>query len=163
MAKKDKFNDAPATEAEDTATNATETTQVGAAATGEAPKAVKSIVPSKYAGKYKDGGTDALATFIKEQCTVDNVFSFDRFFELCKANGIAEAEVNKYKEQVDAKKGGAAGRARMTLRNRLTPIARKGEGMKGLDGETYDVKLPPAPAREKVETASAPATENAAA
>lgn len=120
-------------------------------------KTVKSIVPTKYAGKYKSGQRDALGTFIDEQCVVDNAFSFDKFFDLCKANGIPEDEVNKYKVQVDAKVGGAAGRARMTLRNRLTPLARKGDGMKGLDGKTYDVKLPPV----KASGAAAPKTETA--
>ena len=31
------------------------------------PKVTKSIVPSKYSGRYKNGGDDALAVFIKEQ------------------------------------------------------------------------------------------------
>jgi hypothetical protein len=163
MAKRDKFNDE--TQSEQTESTATETTQASetsAAPSTEAPKQIKSIVPSKYAGKYKNGGDDALATFIKEQCTVDGKFDFDKFFELCAKNGIPQTEVDKYKTQVDAKIGGAAGRARMTLRNRLTPVARKGEGMVGLDGEKYDVKLPPAPSRVKAET-EASATENAAA
>ena len=157
MAKdKNKFADKPTENAE----TQTENTQAPVADVGAEVKAVKSIVPSKYAGKYKNGGDDALATFIKEQCTVDGKFDFDKFFELATKNGIAQAEVDKYKAQVDAKIGGAAGRARMTLRNRMTPIARKGEGMTGLDGEKYDVKLPPVAPREKAE-AAAPATETA--
>ena len=46
-------------------------------------KSTKSIVPSKYSGRYKNGGDDALAKFIKEQSIVDGNFQFDRFFELC--------------------------------------------------------------------------------
>ncbi len=122
----------------------------GVATTSEAKGPPKSIVPTKYAGKYKGGGSDALAVFINEQSTVEGKFSFDRFFELCKANGVVATEVDKYKAQVDQKIGGAAGRARMTLRNRLTPIARSGKGMKGLDGETYDVKLPALAKKEAV-------------
>lgn len=106
-----------------------------------APK-TKSIVPAKYAGKYKDGGADALATFIKAQCTVDNAFKFDRFFELCTKNGLAADKVEHYKAQVAEKRHGAEGRARMTLRNMLATIARKNGKLVGLDGAEQEVSLP---------------------
>jgi len=116
----------------------------GAAAGGEAVK--KSIVPAKYSGRYKTGGEGPTAKFIKEQCGYPT--DMDKFIELVKANGINVAE-GKNKELVDALAAnahGAKGRTRMTLGNQLIAIARKGAGLKGLDGQTYDVKeAKPAP------------------
>jgi len=112
--------------------------------TATEPKATKSIVPSKYSGRYKNGGEDALAQFIKSQCTVDGAFSFDRFFELCSANGIAQEKVDHYKNQVAEKRHGAEGRARMTLRNMLATFARKNGKLVGLDGNEEEVSLPKA-------------------
>lgn len=105
-------------------------------------KTTKSIVPKKYAGKYKDGGSDPLAVFIKGQCVVDGTFQFDKFFELCTKNGLAADKVEHYKAQVTEKRHGAEGRARMTLRNMLATIARKNGKMVGLDDAEHEVNLP---------------------
>jgi hypothetical protein len=111
------------------------------AETSTEEKVQKSIVPSKYAGRYRRGGSDALAAFINEQCTVDGKFSFDKFWDLCRANELPETEVEKYADQVADKKFGAPGRARMTLRNRLAAIARKEGGLKNLKGRTVPISL----------------------
>jgi hypothetical protein len=113
--------------------------------TPEAPveaKTTKSIVPSKYSGRYKNGGEDPLAQFIKAQCADDKGFSFEKFFELCSANGIAQEKVDHYKGQVAEKRHGAEGRARMTLRNMLATFARKNGKLVGLDGAETEVTLP---------------------
>lgn len=107
-----------------------------------APKTTKSIVPSKYAGRYKNGGEDPLAMFIKEQCATKEGFSFDRFFELCSKNGIADDKVAHYKNQVAEKRHGAEGRARMTLRNMLATIVRKNGKATGLDGSEVAIDVP---------------------
>lgn len=111
----------------------------------EAPAAKKSIVPSKYAGKYKGGGSDALATFIKAQCGEGDKFEFTAFFALCKANGIDAAKVDHYAQLVTDKAHGAEGRARMTLRNMLATPARKNGKLVGLDGVEYEVVIAKAP------------------
>ena len=107
-------------------------------------KTTKSIVPSKYSGRYKNGGTDELATFIKAQCSDQQAFSFDKFFELCTKNGIAEDKVAHYKAQVAEKRHGAEGRARMTLRNMLATIVRKNGKAVGLDDAEVAINLPKA-------------------
>jgi hypothetical protein len=105
-------------------------------------KTTKSIVPSKYSGKYKNGGDDPLAVFIKAQCVEDSKFNFDKFFELCSKNGIAQDKVDHYRNQVTEKRHGAEGRARMTLRNMLATFARKNGKLVGLDGAEAEVNLP---------------------
>lgn len=105
-------------------------------------KTTKSIVPSKYAGRYKNGGEDELAVFIKAQCVVDGNFSFDKFFELMSKNGIAQDKVDHYKNQVAEKRHGAEGRARMTLRNMLATFVRKNGKAIALDGSEVPVNLP---------------------
>ena len=145
---------------------------------GAEAKEVKSIVPSKYAAKYKDpNNDDPLRTFIKEQC--GQPIDLSKFYALLRANGIAEEHIKKFEVLTEnlgnddkgnpiKPAGGVAGRAVMTLRNRLTPIARTDKGIVGLDGKTYDVRLPPAPktgAVAKAAEAKAAAettTENAA-
>jgi hypothetical protein len=123
------------------ASGGSDATENPAPAEGEV-KTTKSIVPAKYAGKYKDpANDDALRTFIKEQTYENGKVNLDKFYELCLANGVPAEQVTKYKTQTDAKVGGASGRAVMTLRNLMSTVARKGEGMKGLDGKTYDVKI----------------------
>ena len=107
----------------------------------EVVKESKSIVPKRYAGKYK-GDNDELAKFIRAECTVDNKFSFDRFFDLCSANGISAEQVAKYKGAIDAKAHGAQGRTRMTLRNMLATSARKNGKLTNLNGEEVAVSLP---------------------
>jgi hypothetical protein len=127
--------------------------------TTEAPKTTKSIVPSKYAGRYKNGGEDALATFIKEQCAEEGNFKFDKFFELCRKNGLPEEKVAHYEGQVGEKRHGAEGRARMTLRNMLATIVRKNSKATGLDGVEVELSLP----KPALSGAAAKAAESAAA
>lgn len=107
-----------------------------------APKTTKSIVPSKYAGRYKNGGEDPLAVFIKEQCKTPEGFSFEKFFELMTKNGLPADKVEHYKGQVAEKRHGAEGRARMTLRNMLATIVRKENKAVGLDGKEVSLNLP---------------------
>ena len=109
---------------------------------GQTEDKKKSIVPAKYAGRYKNGGDDPLAVFIKEQCVTDGTFNFDRFFELVAANGIAQEKVDHYRTQVSEKRHGAEGRARMTLRNMLATIVRKNGKAIGLDGDEVAINLP---------------------
>jgi len=105
-------------------------------------KTTKSIVPSKYSGRYKNGGEDPLALFIKTQCIADGNFSFDKFFELCSKNGLPQEKVDHYKGQVAEKRHGAEGRARMTLRNMLATIVRKNGKAIGLDEGEVAIDLP---------------------
>src|SRR4249920_2265064 len=114
----------------------------GPEATATEPKSTKSIVPSKYAGRYKNGGNDPLAEFIKAQCTTDEGFSFPNFFKLCAENGVPKDKVDHYQNQVTAKRHGAEGRARMTLRNMLATIVRKNGKATGLDGAEVEINLP---------------------
>jgi hypothetical protein len=125
------------------------------------PKVTKSIVPAKYAGRYKDGGSDALAQFINTECKGTDGFDYDKFFELCRINGLPEDKVAHYQAQVDSKRLGSQGRARMTLRNMLATIARKNGQLKALDEGLVEVELPKvvlagavAAAKAKQETAS---------
>jgi len=105
-------------------------------------KSTKSIVPSKYSGRYKNGGEDALAKFIKEQCITEGNFSFEHFFELIEKNGVPTEKVEHYRNQVSEKRHGAEGRARMTLRNMLATIVRKNGKAIGLDGSEVAIDLP---------------------
>jgi hypothetical protein len=105
-------------------------------------KTTKSIVPSKYSGRYKNGGEDPLALFIKAQCVAEGNFSFDKFFDLCASNGVPQEKVDHYKAQVAEKRHGAEGRARMTLRNMLATIVRKNGKATGLDGSEVAINLP---------------------
>jgi len=105
-------------------------------------KLKKSIVPAKYAGRYKNGGEDALAQFIKQQCVSDGTFSFEHFFELMEKNGIAKEKVEHYRDQVSEKRHGAEGRARMTLRNMLATIVRKNGKAVGLNDDEVAINLP---------------------
>lgn len=123
-----------------------------------AEKSTKSIVPSKYAGKYKDGGSDALAEFIKSQAVGKDGFEFSAFFELCRKNDIAEEKVAHYEKMVAAKEHGAEGRARMTLRNMLATPARKNGKLVALDGTEVAIDLP----KPAVSGAAAKAQETAA-
>lgn len=109
-------------------------------------KGKKSIVPSKYSGKYKDGGSDAVATFIKEQSSGKEGFEFGAFFSLCRKNGIAEEKVAHYEALVadKANNHGIEGRARMTLGNMLRAKARKDSKLVGLNDQeqTFDIPKP---------------------
>lgn len=122
----------------------------------------KSIVPTKYAGKYKGGGSDALAEFIKGQATGKEGFEFQAFFSLCRANiggTLTEEKIKHYEDLVASKAHGAEGRARMTLRNMLATIARKNGELVGLDGNKHAVEV----AKPTVSGAAAKAQETAAA
>jgi hypothetical protein len=142
-----------------------QTNQVNGAPTeaevAEETKTTKSIVPSKYAGRYKNGGEDPLALFIKEQCATPEGFSFPKFFELMSANGIAEDKVEHYKNQVAEKRHGAEGRARMTLRNMLATIVRKNGKAIGLDGSEVEINLPKLALTGAAKAASAPTSTDA--
>lgn len=142
--------------------------------TADAPATEKkSIVPSKYAGKYKDGGSDALAEFINQQCTGKDGFEYSAFFTLCRKNiagNLTEEKIAHYEGQVAEKLHGSQGRARMTLRNMLATICRKEGGLVGLDGEKVEIDLPKpqvsgaaAAAKEQAESGDAPETGEEAA
>ena len=136
---------------------AEEEVKTGTAA-DEAPKANKSIVPSRYGDKYKGGGSDALAEFINTQAKGKDGFEYPAFFELCKKNGLDEAKVDHYAQQVADKRHGAQGRARMTLRNMLATLVRKNGTLVGLDGAEHELSLP----KPAVTGAAAKAQEAAA-
>jgi len=129
-------------------TDVTENTAV------EEPKKSKSIVPAKYAGKYK-GAQDELSQFITDQLTVDGKSDIRRLFTLCRANGIADEHIVKYEEAVAAKAHGAEGRTRMTLRNRLATLVRKNGKLTDLEGAEVALTVAPLPAREKAEQKAA--------
>lgn len=118
----------------------------------------KSIVPSKYAGKYKDGGQGPLAEFIKAQC-VDKTgdFSWANFFKIARDNGIDDAKVSTYEAAVAGNDNGGKGRARMTIGNMLRAIARKEQKLKGVNGKFVEV------AEAKVELTGAAAAKKAEA
>lgn len=120
--------------------NETETEVAETASTEE--KKTKSIVPARYAGRYKAGGSDELAEFIKKQASGKEGFEFPAFFQLCRKNGLPEEKVAHYEGQVAAKRHGAEGRARMTLRNMLATIARKNGKLVGLDDQEVAINLP---------------------
>jgi hypothetical protein len=129
-------------------------------------KTKKSIVPAKYAGKYKDGGSDDLAKFINEVCRGKDGFDYGKFFTLCRENGLPEDKVAMYEGQVEAKRLGSQGRARMTLRNMLATLVRKDGKLKDLEGEEVDIELPKtvlagaaAAAKAKQEAANEPTGE----
>lgn len=123
----------------------------------EAVAEKKSIVPAKYAGKYKDGGSDALAEFIKSQCVGKDGFEFTAFFALARKNGIDEAKVAHYEQLVADKAHGAEGRARMTIRNMLATPARKNGYLLDLAGNSVPIDIP----KPAVSGAAAKAADNA--
>jgi len=127
----------------------------------EATEAVakKSIVPAKYSGKYKGAG-DQVAEFINKACSgTDGKFQFEAFFELCKINGIDEAKVKHYSDQVFVEnRHGAKGRARMTLGNMLRSLAGKNGGLLGLDKEKVELVV-----EKRAVTGAAAAAQTAAA
>jgi hypothetical protein len=104
----------------------------------------KSIVPAKYSGKYKGGGSDPVAVFINEQSKGKDGFEFPAFFALARKNGIDDTKVSHYEGIVAAKEHGAEGRARMTIGNMLRAKARKESKLIGLnDAETaFDLPKP---------------------
>lgn len=136
-----------------------ETEVTEAAADAPAEKTTKSIVPARYAGRYKNGGSDPLAEFIKAQCSTKEGFNFPSFFALCRKNGLAEDKVAHYEGQVAENRHGAQGRARMTLRNMLATIVRKDGKLTGNDDTVVELSLP----KPTLSGAAAKAKENAGA
>lgn len=116
-------------------------------ATAETEKVKKSIVPTRYANKYKGGGDGPTSKFIKEHSQHDGEFSFDLFFGMCRANGVPEDKVKHYEDTLD--NPGVPGRARMTLGNMLRSTARKQQYLIGGDGEKVEVAEAPLPKQEK--------------
>lgn len=141
MAKKDKVQ-AAGTEPDPVTTEAT-------------TKETKSIVPPKYAGKYKGGGQGPLSDFIRSTCGEGDKFSFTAFFDLCRKNGLPDDKVAIYEGEVSEKKRGAEGRARMTLGNSLRAIARKNQKLVNLNGEEVEVAEPAIKASGAVAAAQA--------
>lgn len=124
----------------------------------------KSIVPAKYANKYKGGGADDLAKFINDQCKTKpdaegkggGEFDFESFFVLCEKNDVPKEQVDKYRQIVADAPQGANGRARMTLRNMLAARVRKAEGkVVAVDGSEHQVAV----AKPAVSGAAAKAQE----
>ncbi len=115
----------------------------------DAPKESRSVVPAKYAGKYKNGGEGATSEFIKSQCGEGDKFEFPAFFSLCRINGIPDDKVGLYEGQVAEKKNGANGRARMTLGNMLRAKARKDQKLLDLKKKEVAVAEPALPKAEK--------------
>ena len=111
-------------------------------AEGDAPKATKSIVPAKYANKYKGGGSGNTAAFINGQVGSDDGIVFPSFFELCRKNNIPEEQVAKYEGQVAEGQHGSQGRARMTLGNMLRAKARKDGKLVNLNGQDVELNEP---------------------
>ena len=93
-------------------------------------------------------------------------FIYGKFFELCRNNGLPDDKVSMYEGQVEAKRLGSQGRARMTLRNMLATIVRRDGKLKDLDGDEVDIALPKtvltgaaAAAKAKQEAANEPTGE----
>lgn len=116
-----------------------EGTEQPATAAAEAPKERKSIVPTGW--KTKE---DELAKFINEQCTGKDGFQWAAFFQLMRENiggNLTEVQIAKYEGQVAAKTGGAAGRAKMTLRNLLATNVRKSGEVIALDKSKHAITI----------------------
>lgn len=116
----------------------------------------KSIIPAKYADRYKS--PDWLGTFIDGQVkttvfrdkvtkhkdeetgeefektesvsTGKKALDLDKLFDLCKANAIDTADMEAQRDRKNA-----PGRIRMTLGNSLRAAARHRHGLFNLDGE----------------------------
>lgn len=147
---------APAEQAPDTNTDVVTNDPAAVNAAQDAPKTNKSVVPSKYAGRYKSGGAayDApLAVFIRAQCGEGDKFEFPAFFSLCRKNGITEEQVAKYEAQVATNANGTKGRARMTLANMLRAKARKDQKLLDLNGNEVEVLEPKVAASGAVKAA----------
>jgi len=152
---------APEQENENTDTNVADTETTAAPETGE--KGNKSVVPSKYAGKYKNGGQGPLSDFVRNVCGEGDKFEFSAFFDMCRKNGLPEEKVAHYEAQVAEKVNGANGRARMTLGNMLRAKARKDQKLVNLSGEEVEVPEAPLKPTGAAANASAKQEETAAA
>jgi hypothetical protein len=107
----------------------------------EVKKVTNSIVPARYAGRYKAGGSDKLAEFINAQCKGKDGFEYEAFFELALKNGVSQEQVDKYRGQVAEKRHGSQGRARMTIRNMIATNVRKTGKAIGLDDSETPIEL----------------------
>lgn len=126
------------------------------AAATAAPEAevsvVKSIVNSKYRGKYAADQKDWLAKFIDTHATktksvkvksadgegtetkkVPDGVDVDALHSLAEANGL---DIESLKAQ--SGNHGYAGRARMTVRNMLQTVAKQRHGLHGNDGQFHE-------------------------
>lgn len=108
---------------------------------GAETKETKSIVPARYAGRYKGGGSDALAEFINAQCKGKDGFEYEAFFELALKNGVSQEQVDKYRGQIAENRHGSQGRTRMTLRNMIATNVRKTGKAIGLDDSETAIEL----------------------
>lgn len=132
-------------------TDDTETQGGGAAPVVETPVTAeaaattekKSIVPPKYNdGRYKNGGNDPLAEFIKGIAYDKGELVESTFFELARKNiggSLTEEKIAHYEAQCTDKRQGAAGRARMTIGNMLRSIARKQGFLLNLSGDKVEI------------------------
>lgn len=114
----------------------------------------KSIINSKYRGKYTADTKDWLAKLIDTHATatkdkkvtegdgegkvtktiqVPDGVDIDKLHALAEKNGL---DISKLKAQSESH--GYAGRARMTIRNQLQTIAKQRHGLHGLDGKFHD-------------------------
>lgn len=109
-------------------------------------KSTKSVVPAKYAGKYKGGGSGPVPEFIKSQSYDNGAIVLDSFWALCRKNELPEDKVQHYIDLVASKAQGAAGKARMTLGNMLAAKARKQGFLLDQSGNQVALDVPkPAP------------------
>lgn len=108
----------------------------------ETATAPKSIVPSKYAGKYKGGGSGVVPEFIKSQAYTDGNLVLESFFSLCTVNEIPADKVDHYRQLVADKAQGSAGKARMTLGNMLAAKARKQGFLLDQSGKQVPLDVP---------------------
>lgn len=146
-------NKGAAAEAENTENTETETTTTTETPATE-PAKTKSIVPAGWKSKNDD-----LKQFIDKECADDKgAFTFDKFAELAKKNGVDAAKVDHYIGVVASKAHGAEGRAKMTVRNMLATLVRKNSKIVGLDGTETPMTL----AKPAVSGAAAAAKEAAA-
>ena|SRR5215475_4421492 len=84
-------------------------------------KATRSVVPTKYGDRYKDGSCgDALAARLKNQVTtVDDTTDTAKLVKLAKANGVWEDGYSKLN----------AGLIRITIGNKVRKLAREGRNI----------------------------------
>lgn len=111
----------------------------------------KSIVPSKYSGKYRTDKTE-LAKFIDTQTKgEDGKLSTDNLFALARANGIAEDKLTRYIDSVASGAHGAAGRSRMSIGNMLRSVAKKEGNLSDLQGQAHPLVIDEAPVPTEAE------------
>lgn len=109
---------------------------------GAAAAPAKSIVPARYAGKYKNGGSGPVPEFIKSQAYDQGAIVLESFWALCRKNELPEDKVEHYIQLVEDKAQGANGKARMTLGNMLAAKARKQGFLIDLAGNQVELDVP---------------------